>query len=245
MSKIIKTIDLFVKIKIKIMANAELVRRYGMEESRFILASNVKELLHKRGMQQKELADLVGVSRQHINAVLAGRANYSDGLLVSLARVLDVDKSELLNKDMILADPGSGYGDSHLIWIPFLEIKTEDKKQLRSTKVDAPIAFKAEWLYQLGTPEKMVFLRTVGDNLDGLIPDSSMVMVDRSQTRIVSGFPYLMYLGEDLVIKRVTMESGAFTAHNDRKGEKGLVWLTDPNEWDIVGRCVWYSKTLS
>lgn len=206
------------------------------------LSKNIKELLTKRQMRQKELAQRIGVTRQHLNAVLAGRYNYSEELIESIAKVFGIDKEDLLRDEKHFHEPALGYGEQ-MIRIPFLEIKKEDPPRYIKSKVEAPIGYTAGWLYQQGDPDEMVFVRSKGESLDGRIPDNALVLVDMSQTRIHSGRPYLLELDNEVVIRRITIDRGSLTAHSDRKGEKDLTWL-DADGWRILGRCLRYSESL-
>jgi transcriptional regulator with XRE-family HTH domain len=214
-----------------------------MKNKKEIIFNNIKYLLLNRHMQQKELAEKIGVSRQHLNAVLAGRYKSSEELIDSIANALGVEKEDLYSADLQAREPGAGYGESQMIRIPFLEIKKDGHPKYIKSRIQAPIGFTASWLYQQGDPDEMVFVRSRGENLDGRIPDSALVLVDRSQTGMVSGRPYLLELDNEVVIRRITIDGGSLTAHSDRKGEKDLTWL-GADGWQILGRCLWYSESL-
>jgi len=215
-----------------------------MNERNDILFSNIKWLLQKQRVHQKDLANQIGVTRQHLNAVLAGRYNYSDELIDSIANALGVKKSDLFSADMQAREPGIGYGgESQMIRIPFLEIKKDGHPKYIKSKIEAPTGFTASWLYQQGDPDEMAIVRSKGESLDGRIPDNALVLVDMSQTRIRSGRPYLLELDNEVVIRRITLDGGTLTAHSDRKGEKDLTWL-DAEGWEILGRCLWYCESL-
>jgi transcriptional regulator with XRE-family HTH domain len=215
-----------------------------MNERNDILFSNIKWLLQKQRVHQKDLANQIGVTRQHLNAVLAGRYNYSDELIDSIANALGVKKSDLFSADMQAREPGIGYGgESQMIRIPFLEIKKDGHPKYIKSRIEAPIGFTAGWLYQQGDPDEMAIVRSKGESLDGRIPDNALVLVDMSQTRIRSGRPYLLELDNEVVIRRITLDGGTLTAHSDRKGEKDLTWL-DAEGWEILGRCLWYCESL-
>jgi transcriptional regulator with XRE-family HTH domain len=214
-----------------------------MNNKKEILLNNIKYILSKRHMQQKELALKIGVSRQHLNAVLAGRYNYSEELIDSIANALGVQKGDLQSEDLQVKEPGLGYGESQMIRIPFLVMKKDGHPKYFKSRVEAQIGFTAGWLYQKGDPDEMVFVRSRGESLDGRIPDNALVLVDRSQTSMVSGRPYLLEIDNEVVIRRITIDGGTLTAHSDRKGEKDLTWL-EADGWQILGRCLWQSESL-
>jgi putative transcriptional regulator len=59
------------------------------------MQNNVKELREGRGLTQKELGELVGVSRQAINAIETGKFDPSIWLAYDLARFFGVHIEEL------------------------------------------------------------------------------------------------------------------------------------------------------
>lgn len=58
---------------------------------------NIKTLLIKRGMSQKQLAQSIGVSRSYMSLIVNERREPTLRVLRRIARVLDVSVSELIN----------------------------------------------------------------------------------------------------------------------------------------------------
>jgi putative transcriptional regulator len=59
------------------------------------MRNKVRELREKRGMTQKELGEMVGVSRQAINAIETGKFDPSIWLAFDLARLFGLSIEEL------------------------------------------------------------------------------------------------------------------------------------------------------
>jgi phage repressor protein C with HTH and peptisase S24 domain len=226
-----------------------------MENSSEIFRNNVNRLLKERGIKQRELARQVNCTYEHLNAVLKGRSKLSRALMEDIARTLHLTLGQLMEPEHIKAsseEPASyqaGPGDDnpYITWVPFLESKLDEEAQaVRVSRVKAPIAFKTEWLFQLGSPDQMAFVRTVGKSLAGEIPDNSMVIIDRSQTVIVSGSPYFLRIDDEMVIKRIWREKGGKTiTYDESLDDEKAAELEDDADWQVIGRCVWYSKVLN
>ncbi len=218
-----------------------------MENTEHFFRENVTREMEKQGLSQRALAGMAGCSHEHLNAVLKGRTKPSYNLMEKIAEALNKDITELMGASILATEVPTYYGKDHnLTWIPFLQVKdTEGEKLLRPSPVQAPIAFRTDWLYQIGSPDQMVFVRTIGDSLDGEIPDNSLVLVDMSQTAPVHGKPYFMRIEEEMLIKKIARENGNLAACSDISASKARIELNTEGDWQIVGRCVWYAKTLS
>jgi transcriptional regulator with XRE-family HTH domain len=210
---------------------------------------NVPRLLEERGMSQRELAKAIGKSAEHLNAALKGRASISRNLMETIADALGASTQELFTDP---GDPGIKTERAEYITegdikrIPFLETRVgKDGAATRRSSVTAPVLFKADWAFAVGNPDRMAMVRTAGAALDGEIPDNSLVLVDTSQTVLVSGAPYFLRIGSEFVIKRLITQADTKKAADDRDGAHGTRELADEEDWEIVGRCLWYSRSLS
>lgn len=217
-----------------------------MENTEQFFRENVSREMEKQGYSQKELARMVGCTHEHLNAVLKGRTKPSYNLMEKLSNALNKEITDLMGGVVMGSEIPATYGANHIVtWVPFLQVKDEEEKKLfRASPVQAPIAFRTDWLYQVGSPDQMVFIRTMGESLEGEIPDNSLVLVDRSQTAPVNGKPYFMRIEKEMFIKKILKEAEHLVASADTNGSKGRVALENEGDWQIVGRCVWYSKTL-
>jgi hypothetical protein len=54
-----------------------------------------------------------------------------------------------------------------------------------------------------------------------------------------------MRLGNEFTIKRLILDGHRKLAADDREGERGARELGEEEDWEIVGRCLWYSRSLS
>jgi len=209
---------------------------------------NVPRLLENTGMSQRELARNVNVSAEHLNAALKGRASLSRNLMEKIADALGASLQDLFadeRSDGLVTEHAPYFTQNDIKSIPFLEARAnQEGAATRPSHVTAPILFKSDWLFAMGSPDRMAMVRTAGSALDGEIPDNSLVLVDMSQTVPVSGAPYFLRLGKEFVIKRLILNDENRTAAEDRDGDRGARELTGDGDWEIIGRCLWYSRSL-
>lgn len=217
-----------------------------MENTEQKFAANLSRLLSKHNMTQRVLASRVGRSYQHLNEVIKGRATPSLELMEKVAAEFGLEVNEMLGNDLHGAEQVEPYGQEPLTWVPFLEVKEIDGKlKIRTSVSRAPFAFRTDWLHQTGSPDSMVFVRTSGNKLDGELPDNAMVLVDRSQNIVINGAPYLLRVRAELDIKRLVKGQENLTGYDDNLRQKGLAEYRDDEDWEVLGRCVWYSKYLN
>lgn len=66
------------------------------ESLRNVLARNVRQLRHERGLSQEELADRAGLHRTYVGSIERGERNLTVDNIQKIARGLDVDAAQLL-----------------------------------------------------------------------------------------------------------------------------------------------------
>jgi DNA-binding XRE family transcriptional regulator len=216
-----------------------------MDNKTHLFITNLKHLLKKHEISQRELARRLNCSHQHINAILNGRAYPSMEIIQKIADMFDIGMDDILSSKAYSNEPPSDYGRDPVTWVPFMNTKMIDGKIfVRASASRAQFAFKTDWLYQMGNPERMAFVRTVGECLNGELPDNAIVLIDQDQKAIANGAPYYVRINQELYIKRLTRQDGIVFAHSGRDPEHGAAQLDENNDWEILGRCLWYSKSL-
>ena len=69
-----------------------------VEEERLRIGQRIAQVRNEHGMTQQQLADAVGVSREHIGRIEAGKYSVGLDILVKVAKALDM-KLELVKMD--------------------------------------------------------------------------------------------------------------------------------------------------
>lgn len=213
-------------------------------ENRF--AANLSYLLRTHSMTQRALAAKVNRSYQYINEIIKGKAAPSLELMEKIANIFGLEVNDLLSTELPIVEPPDVHDRDLMTRVPFLEYKQQENRLATRASISrAPFGFRTDWLYQMGSPESMVFVRTNGSKLDCRLPDNALVLVDRSQRVIISGAPYLIRMGLELDIKRLTRQGDEVIGHDDVGKEKGCMELGENEDWEIIGRCVWYCKQMT
>ena len=217
------------------------------------LGDKIKRILTEKGMTQKELAARVGKTYEHLNATLKGRASLYPPLIKNIAEALDMTPEELMNygtaysPSYSIQESGGTYGQQGIKSVPFLEMKREEdgEPRLRASDITAPICFRTDWLYERGDPDSMVFVRTMGDSLEGELPDGSMVLVDRSQNKPTHGGIFFVLQNDEFRIRKILLHNGRWLACNDTESVQPGPDTAPEDDVRILGRCVWYGKDIA
>ena len=82
-----------------VLKNEILITILYLQDLNFKYKMNkIKEVLERKGIKQKWLADNIGKSYNMVNAYVQNRQQPRLEVLKKIARILDVDITELLNK---------------------------------------------------------------------------------------------------------------------------------------------------
>ncbi len=114
-----------------------------------MIGDKVKRLRHEKGLTQKELAKIVGISESTIKMIETNKNNPSLELLPKLANALEVDPAELLKEDK--EDKINSFTMELL------------EKLLREGLIDDPNDIKKEELNLILTAVKMDLMRIKKD----------------------------------------------------------------------------------
>lgn len=205
--------------------------------------ARVLTLMVKVGIPtQAALAGLVGVTRQHLGAVLNGRVEPGRELLESLARVLMVSVSELLSPSTLATAQATN--GSPFIPIPLRAASgSMGSGALEgSRRIKTHLAFREDWAYQKGSPSHMSVIRATGSSMSPTIPDGCMVLIDESQTELLSGRVYYVAMNEEYFIKRMVKAGGKWFMESDGDGSRVEVKAHD--HFEVFGRALWYGCEL-
>lgn len=208
------------------------------EDQNFI--NNVKMLLSKKGMQQKELADLMGCTRQHLNAVMRGRNNLSKEFENRIAKALEVTVRSLHEKNFNVTKPSPEQSQVAQVNVPLLVLLIKGSGgRVSVSEVSSSLSFKRDWLYQKGDPDQIGAMVVHGGAMKGEIPDGATVLIDQSQTELVNGSVFLVgYKGKPYFVRVFQEDDGTV------KDLSGQIEAIEPFYLQVLGRCVWYGKDL-
>jgi phage repressor protein C with HTH and peptisase S24 domain len=108
------------------------------------------------------------------------------------------------------------------------------------------IPFDRDWIAKKGRPECMVVMDVVGDSMSPELEPGDSVLVDQSQTEVLSNSLYVIGLADVLQIKRVQARPGLITLYSTNQRYRPVTLQGDEVETlRIIGRVLWSSRNYT
>jgi phage repressor protein C with HTH and peptisase S24 domain len=108
------------------------------------------------------------------------------------------------------------------------------------------IPFGRSWISQKGRPDSMVVMDVVGDSMSPELEPGDSVLIDQSQTEILSNNLYVLGHLEVLQIKRVQARPGLITLYSANQRYQPVTLQGDEIETlRIIGRVLWSSRNYA
>lgn len=156
---------------------------------------------------QRNIAEVMGITPQHLNSVLNGRNEPGRVFFADLAREIGVDPAELARAyeqgEKADAEEVDGF-----LALPLMVRDVAADGHSRLKQVRSYVGFREEWVHPKGSPADMtLFLSARG--MPPVIPERSIVLVDRGVTHLV---PERIYVfgrpGQMGMILKATVKDG-------------------------------------
>lgn len=116
-----------------------------------------------------------------------------------------------------------------------------DMYELNSDQIVDTIHISAEWAqHVLGlTAKKVALIRVVGNNMAPWVTDGDLVIIDTTNTAIVSDAPYALLYNSVIVVKRLLRQfDGTITARSDSQYCEDEQFADDTALPKILGRVI-------
>ncbi|MBA7666196.1 hypothetical protein ES703_74273 [subsurface metagenome] len=82
--------------------------------------------------------------------------------------------------------------------------RQHDTFQQTQTANHVPIPFRRDWINKRGLNSKnLALVDVIGDSMEKVLREGDFVLIDLSQTEIVSGKAYVIRIGDELLVKYV------------------------------------------
>ncbi|TVQ96140.1 MAG: helix-turn-helix transcriptional regulator [Desulfovibrionales bacterium] len=108
------------------------------------------------------------------------------------------------------------------------------------------VPFARSWVSQKGQPERMVVLDVVGDSMSPELEPGDSVLIDQSQTEILSNNLYVLGHLDALQIKRVQARPGLITLYSANQRYQPVTLQGDEiDTLRIIGRVLWSSRNYA
>lgn len=95
-------------------------------------------------------------------------------------------------------------------------------------------------------PDQLMIIQAYGDSMEPTIPSESWVMIDTTQADVIDRGIYAFRDGDDGRIKRLLRHptKPTLTLHSDNSAWAPITDV-DPDQLNIIGRAIWFSKKLA
>jgi phage repressor protein C with HTH and peptisase S24 domain len=194
---------------------------------------------------QIELARALNVNRSAVTQAKR-RGLVPESWAFKLARMYQLDPDWL--------GTGRGNPDLHQVFEP-REFQRIPKVKARlgagggSFEVDGQIseyyAFRWDWLRRKGDPSRMVLMDVVGDSMEPLLEQGDTVLIDQSQSTLISGRIYALGVEDTVLVKRVEKHPGRLVLHSANQHYSPLSLQGDEiDSVRIIGALIWTCREL-
>lgn len=212
-------------------------------------------IARRKAMQlsQRDLAQIVDVSINTIQSYEAGGLPRGANFL-ALARALACSLNWLVGMDDVggfscqidsgnLPCPGNLPGDvnnsDYFVRPEFLNDANDDVDKCRA------MGFNSRWLAEISSqPKNLRLFFFKGPAMQPTLNDGDLAMVDLGQTKIHSGYLYLIKIGDTQSVNRLIIKPGnCLSVVSDNHYLCPSFDLSD-NQLEVLGRIIWASRPL-
>ncbi|MGL6048136.1 MAG: S24 family peptidase, partial [Vogesella sp.] len=110
------------------------------------------------------------------------------------------------------------------------------------------MAFRRYWVenYLHASPADLAVISVKGDSMEGLLNNKDVILLNTADNQPTSGL-YVLRVEGDLIVKRVQRLPGAtlrVISANEAYPTFEVDLNNPPNDFDIIGRVVWYGRQI-
>jgi len=215
----------------------------------------------KRELSRRELAEQINCSVGQITKLERRERELTQGWMERLSGVLDVAPAKLMipatqsrhpdvASEIVLGNArGIEFNSVTYMAIGVWDIRAaagagavNDESEPASFNL-----YRAEWLHRITTaaPEHLAVIRVAGDSMWETLHDGDHVLVDRSQRGIGRDGIYIIDLGNELQVKRVSRHPGnkLLTIKSDNPAYPTYSDIR-PEDIDVKGRVIWLGRNV-
>jgi phage repressor protein C with HTH and peptisase S24 domain len=168
------------------------------------LGSRLKSVRSHLDETQTIFGNRFGLKRHDIANYELGRADLPSRLMSGLDE-LGVNLSWLLTgKGRMFRDLSLSVEGPEVVLVKRYDIRVGagHGTYVHSEEVVGSVAFSREWIKARGlNAQNLALVDVVGDSMDKVLREGDIVLVDLSQTDIVSGKAYVIRVGDELLVK--------------------------------------------
>lgn len=197
----------------------------------------------------RELAGHLNVSPQSVYKVLRGESKMLQVVNhLKAARFLGVQPrwlsdgaGTMLQANVISLDNNPDYPAIRQIKMTFSAgITGYEVQQIDESESVQPLVFRADWFKSRGyTPGKLVAVKVAGQSMEPTLYDQDLVVLNLEETSPRDGEVYACRYEDELVVKRLFREGGAWWLHSDNADQRRFPRRECGETVEIIGRVVY------
>lgn len=218
------------------------------------LKDRLKESRARAKKTQAEVAEAVKISQPAYQALESGK-NQKSAFLPLIAQVLGVDpywlttgktsdsfdRRDVLDPVVVSEEDGNQF-----VWISVVEANfscgSGESIEFHFDAINGKIPFPPSFLRDKKvTEDTMKIIKAKGDSMADFIKDGDLVGINLSQTEIIDGEIYAVYLAGEGMIKQIFKEAdGSLILHSlNEKYRDKLVTKENGKNFKVMGRQIW------
>ncbi|AYA02257.1 helix-turn-helix transcriptional regulator [Acinetobacter sp. WCHAc010034] len=218
------------------------------------LRERLKESRRNAKKTQAEVAEAVGITQPAYQALESGK-NQKSAYLPMIANVLGVDPYWLTTGNSPESFDSSEITDpiavtdelkDQFVWVDVVEASFScgngESIEFHFDAINGKIPFPPTFLKDRNVTEQtMKIIKAKGDSMADFIKDGDLVGINLSQTDVIDGEIYAVYLAGEGMIKQVFKEAdGSLVLHSlNEKYRDKVVTEENGKNFKVMGRQIW------
>ena len=234
-----------------------------------IIGQRLRAARALRGFNQAQLAVKMGLTREAVSMIEAGRSRIRVDRLGTAARMLGVSTDYLegltedptpagqLSRALAAATGGEPHDDRHergaapadgdYVGVHVLAVSAGGGDDADDQRVTGRLKFRRRWLDRHGLVARSCrVIAVVGESMEPTVADGSSILVNHASRRRRLGHIYVVRTQKSLVVTRAGRDpAGVWQLVSDNPDK--LTWPNRPwpPDADIVGEVRWTARTFT
>lgn len=205
--------------------------------------SRIKQLREQRKLSMEALATAVDVSWQTVQQWENGKTAPQRKRLQAVADALGT------TVDFLLTGGDAARESLEFVTVKRLDIRVSAGRGhlVESEDEGGRLSFRADFLRASGaTPESTVSVSVKGDSMEPIIPNGSVILVNRGEVRVINGKVYALRVDGHVLVKRLFKTKAGFVAKSDNTdgGYADIPLDAQHPDFNIIGRAFWVGFKL-
>lgn len=202
------------------------------KESKRVMANNLRAILDRKGISQKDLAELTRLTTSAVSDYVTGKTMMSPGKIQIIADALNVKKSEI---DPILNSKGQIESFSKIINLPIVGRISCGAGVIAYEDIEGYESTPQEWL----NGGVYFYLRAKGDSMmDARIQDGDLLLI-REQQDVENGEIAAVMIDDEAVLKRVYKKDSLLILQSENAKYQPIILHDEElNGTYIVGKLI-------